>query len=151
MERKDVLHRKLSALALIATLSGCGTVLNLRATNVPAPPPGEISIWAEGHHPPPKLVYGGVRVDASAGPGWFVEASGTPPLALVGAYTCLIDLPVCVVTDTLTLPITIPAAIERRKVERGPQGESNLHPVSINCGDRGPPDRAPRIVSPSAQ
>jgi len=63
--------------------------------------------------PSPKKIYGGVAVDAYAGAGWFQEETLDPPKALLGAYVWGVDLPLSAVADTLTLPVTIRAAIQR--------------------------------------
>jgi uncharacterized protein YceK len=98
--------------------------MNLRSYDVPVSESPNIKL--AGHHPAENLVYGGVAVDALAGPGWFDEAAatGNPAYAVLGLYVCLIDLPLSAVGDTLSLPITISAALDRdarkQSVEKSP-------------------------------
>jgi len=101
------------AALLAVTLTGCGTVMNLREMTVPEPRDGEISVFEPGRHAAPKLVYGGVKLDAVAGRGWFEEAAHDPPKALLGLYVWGVDLPLCAIADTLTLPQTLSADFER--------------------------------------
>jgi len=72
------------------------------------PPQPETSIWQEGPVTAPRKIYGGVARDGRAGRGWFEE--GKP---LLGLYVWGVDLPLSAVGDTLTLPFTIRAAIDR--------------------------------------
>jgi uncharacterized protein YceK len=85
--------------------NGCGTVLNLRT---------EPSMKLASHTPE---VYGGVKFDAEA-MSVFMRQSALHDCDTQGrvlslglaAYSLLIDLPLCAVADTLTLPITLHAA-----------------------------------------
>jgi len=97
-----------------AALSGCGTICNTW------------SCCSSGPH----RVYGGVLLDAQAfvetfqakdpekQVEWSLLNAGTA--VLEGCFLA-IDLPLSAVADTLTLPITIPTAIEKisAKEERG--------------------------------
>ena len=85
-------------------LSGCGTVMNLRTADSGYRLP-------ESHVP--RTVYGGVKLDAAAGRRSFDAAAERPGQAVVGAVVWGVDLPISAVADTLTLPLTIPAAIGR--------------------------------------
>jgi uncharacterized protein YceK len=103
----------LLAALVLPILAGCGTVQNARAGDW---------IFSSG----PKEIYGGVKIDADnsvkcckdcfAGDKPFLE-NGLPRLAALAgaAYLIVIDLPLSVVGDTLTLPQTIRATMERAK------------------------------------
>ncbi|MHB1422998.1 MAG: YceK/YidQ family lipoprotein [Gemmataceae bacterium] len=103
-----------------AVLGGCGTVVNCFNVNGAAA----------------RSVYGGVRQDAENGSRHLVEAfSGPapnfsempkPPNAVgdfaaksfsAGCGVCMlaVDLPVSAVADTLTLPVTVPATLMKKK------------------------------------
>ncbi|MCI0456174.1 MAG: YceK/YidQ family lipoprotein [Gemmataceae bacterium] len=100
-------------LAVACVVGGCGTVLN----TVNLAPHGEA----------PQRVYGGVQFDAEEGVQAIKQAfesddqlpdteRGGRPIALAtGAYYLLIDLPLCVVGDTLTLPWTVAAELGRER------------------------------------
>ncbi len=116
---------RLKATAFLATvfaaaLSGCGTVVNCTNVNGAA---------AYG-------IYGGVRQDAKNGSSHLAEAfSGPapafskipkPPSAIrdfaskslcAGCGVCMlaVDLPVSAIADTLTLPVTVPATLMKKK------------------------------------
>ncbi len=117
------MRRKATALlaaALGFLLGGCGTMVNCLSVNGPAA----------------KEIYGGVKQDAQSGSDHLVEAfsrqcpsfsgyPGNPSLGgqvlmksfCAGCGLCMlaVDLPVSAVTDTLTLPLTIPATAKKRK------------------------------------
>jgi uncharacterized protein YceK len=64
--------------------------------------------------PPAKIIYGGTAVSLVGGAAVVVDGISTdlteiPP----GLYLLAIDTPLSAVADTLTLPITIPATIEK--------------------------------------
>src|SRR5579875_20788 len=107
-----------TVLALI--LGGCGTVVNCFNVNGAAA----------------RAIYGGVRQDAENGVGHLREAfSGPAPTfsempkppsacrdlasrtfcAACGVGMLAVDLPVSVVADTVTLPITVPATLRKKK------------------------------------
>ncbi len=93
------------AIAALATaaLSGCGTMGNLAGCCVSGP-----------HE-----IYGGVRLDAKAAwesGGEAVHTKGLESLGHVAEAVCFLalDLPLSAVADTVTLPITIPTAIEKK-------------------------------------
>lgn len=104
------------AVGVSSALAGCGTILNL----------------AENDHTmtlePTRRVYGGVRLDAAAGPGYLagaVEPKGKPDLEAPGlrgflfravgdrpvnfalGTAALADIPLSAVGDTLTLPLIL--------------------------------------------
>lgn len=85
-------------MALVISLAGCGTVLNLMPESHALPKgSGE------------KGIYGGVVFDVDT-----VSAAEWPWEKLVGIFMLLfIDLPLSVVLDTATLPITIPVTLSR--------------------------------------
>ena len=94
-------------------LTGCGTLLNFTAIP-PAHPDAETLLAnSSAGMPAAKEIYGGVYIDALAGKGWFEEATLDPPKALLGHYVWTVDLPLSAIGDTLTLPFTIPAEVER--------------------------------------
>ena len=105
---------------LVAVLSGCGTVVNCFNVNGSAA----------------RAIYGGVRQDAENGRRHLCEAfSPTAPTftempkppsagrdlaaktfcAACGVGMLAIDLPVSAVADTLTLPVTVPATLTKKK------------------------------------
>src|SRR5262245_61350912 len=87
--------------AAACALSGCGTMDNVR---------GE---------PPENAVLGGVRINADrawscAKASFFTHDPASVVLfGAIGAYSLALDLPLSAVADTLTLPITIPAALKK--------------------------------------
>ncbi|MFQ5733694.1 MAG: YceK/YidQ family lipoprotein [Planctomycetaceae bacterium] len=94
--------------ALSVLACGCGTILNF--TDLPTKDHRVI--------PAPQKIYGGVEVDAIG--GWGLMQTGIEagfqygPVYTLGAiYVWAVDLPLSAVADTLTLPITVPATIER--------------------------------------
>lgn len=105
---------------LAAVLGGCGTVVNCFSVN----------------GTPARAIYGGVRQDAENGTRHLGEAfSESPPCLsqvpkppsagrdfaaksfcfVSGVGMLAVDLPVTVVTDTLTLPVTVPATLMNKK------------------------------------
>jgi uncharacterized protein YceK len=97
----------LAAALLFALLvsSGCGTIANLSI--------GSRQGWKNAK------IYGGVRRDIQSGEDWF-NANWTPSGqtdvqqdigAVVGVGLVGLDVPLSAIGDTLTLPVTIPAAI----------------------------------------
>jgi uncharacterized protein YceK len=118
------------AAVFVAALSGCGTVVNCFDVN----------------GTPARSIYGGVRQDASNGANHLAEAfSGSPPsmtampkppdagrdfavrtfCAGCGAAMLAIDLPVSAVADTLTLPVTVPSTLLKKK----PKAKSHAKPL----------------------
>jgi uncharacterized protein YceK len=108
------------AAPLALLLGGCGTMVNCTSVNGPAP----------------RTIYGGVKEDIVSGTGHLHEAFGGPCPSFsavthmpstaeqvmmrsfcAGCGVCMLalDMPVTVVADTLTLPITIPATLARKK------------------------------------
>ena len=100
--------RRIAPLLLVLPLCGCGTLMNLRT-----PAPGQTTSASRV----PRTIYGGVRLDAAAGRRSFEAAGEYPAQALVGAFVWGVDLPASAVAATLTLPLTVPAAINR-EIER---------------------------------
>jgi uncharacterized protein YceK len=103
-----------------AVLGGCGTVVNCFNVNGAAA----------------RAIYGGVRQDAENGTRHIGEAfSGPAPTftampkppnpasdfasksfcAVCGVGMLAVDLPVSAVADTLTLPVTVPATLMKKK------------------------------------
>jgi uncharacterized protein YceK len=103
-----------------AVLGGCGTVVNCFNVN----------------GTPARAIYGGVRQDAANGTRHLSEAfSGPAPsfttmpkppdpasdfasksfCAVCGLGMLAVDLPVSAVADTLTLPVTVPATLMKKK------------------------------------
>ena len=119
------MHRTATAcLAALLALGpgGCGTIVNLSGS-------------------PGKEIYGGVKQDALSGSDHFAEAfsSSCPTFSPVpekpslgkkvlmksfcaGCGVCMwaVDLPISAVADTLTLPVTVPAALAK-KPDRSPR------------------------------
>ncbi|MCY2968507.1 MAG: YceK/YidQ family lipoprotein [Planctomycetota bacterium] len=96
--------------ALVPCL-GCGTIMNLNRIN-------SLNPLATTDSPDKKFVfsrmpYGGVLLDGAFGGAMVYEQDQRFWLLLPGLYILLIDLPLSAVGDTLTLPITLPAAIDR--------------------------------------
>jgi len=83
---------------------GCGTVNNLTR-------PNQLS---QEYAPtePVRQVYGGVRAEWSELNRWGYEPEAVPFALIFKAATC-IDLPFTVIGDTLTLPFTIAADVQR--------------------------------------
>jgi uncharacterized protein YceK len=109
------------AAVLAAMLGGCGTVVNCFNVNGAAA----------------RAIYGGVRQDAANGTRHLVEAFSSGPApsftempqppnasrdlaaktfcAVCGVGMLAVDLPVSAVADTLTLPVTVPATLLKKK------------------------------------
>jgi uncharacterized protein YceK len=95
-------RRALTCLAAVAAagLSGCGTSLNLDGDS---------------------RVYGGVvqdfqiakeRLAQAANPSWPGTPGSSPAWNITVSALALVDLPLSLLGDTLTLPFTIPTALE---------------------------------------
>lgn len=103
-----------------AVLGGCGTVVNVFNVN----------------GTPARAIFGGVRQDAAngtrhlgeafSGPAPSFTAMPKPPnpvgdvasksfCAVCGVGMLAVDLPVSAVADTLTLPVTVPATMMKKK------------------------------------
>jgi uncharacterized protein YceK len=100
---------------LACAACGCGTMSNLIGAGTP---PADASVNVG----PPNVVYGGVKQDAEyaweqlhpyAVAASFSGAPGGPLMPFLG-LCAVVDLPLSAIGDTITLPITIPATIERR-------------------------------------
>jgi uncharacterized protein YceK len=94
MER--ILRSTLLLALLLVPLAGCGTVMNFLPDNHVFPDSGE------------KAIYGGVCYDVK-GAG---KAEGFWETLVVG-FLLILDLPLSVAMDTVTLPITIPVTLCR--------------------------------------
>ena len=88
--------RAIAICVLSVCACGCGTVLNLVSyEDTP-------SIHSRGQVTAPNEIYGGVAIDAASGSEWINQ--GNP---LLGLYVWGVDLPLTIVGDTLTLPLTM--------------------------------------------
>jgi uncharacterized protein YceK len=126
------MSRALLAAALLSAapvLSGCGTFANVSI--------GARQGWQNA------LIYGGVRRDIQTTSNW-IDHSWTwgPNLdiqqdvgTVVGVALVGIDMPLSAIGDTLTLPITIPAAIWA--------GNSNPSSISNKIQGATPPAKTP--------
>ncbi len=95
-------------------LAGCGTVKNLEDR-----PMGYFRPKGDAE----KRVYGGVRIDAEWASGYFVRDGDW----FLGTYLLAVDLPLCAVADTMTLPITLCAAwTAHRDTGQGHDGTKTL-------------------------
>jgi uncharacterized protein YceK len=118
------MHRR-SAIGLAGTLAlalgGCGTANNLLL------PEGEAKAQGAG---PPARVYGGVGLDARVGTSWLAAPFGGQPApdvpawekaldgtckVAIGAFVLGVDLPLSLVGDTVTLPLTVPATLQKQR------------------------------------
>lgn len=101
---KSPLKAWLLAFSALACVSGCGTMHN---------------VWScFDERVPQKLIYGGVREDKqSIREAAHLTISSSKPREVTNGISHLVsrtvDLPLSAVGDTLTLPITIPEAIDR--------------------------------------
>lgn len=100
MNRRDLVR----GLALLGLMSvGCGT-LNNTVSGTPL---------ADGRpSEPPNVVYGGTLSSLEEGYDCVIRPNSLSE-CVGGVYLLAIDAPLSLVGDTLTLPITIPAAIDR--------------------------------------
>jgi len=125
-DRRMLRRAALLPLALLS-LAGCGTFLNVhRAEDLPG---GERQIYG-GVAGSCRGVGNGLRhltePDPITPPFWR-PLGRTIDLGLVAA--CVVDVPLSLVGDTLTLPVTVPAAIDRALNEYyGPGGEGYAPP-----------------------
>jgi uncharacterized protein YceK len=106
-----------SALALPAALSGCGTLFNMKEQ-----PP--TTLWPAGPSEPTLRPYGGLRYDFEAlnlaVEGGHFDAFDLAVYMPWFEFVVGVDMPLCLVADTLTLPWTIQAAVERSQgIPRG--------------------------------
>src|SRR5262249_41795073 len=107
--------------AVLATLSGCGTCINIMSDpTIKGIGGGRMSLTDQ-----PKRGYGGGQWDLTMayallkgaiestmeGPFYFYPGGYGVTLGLEALLA--VDLPLCAVGDTLTLPVTIPATIKR--------------------------------------
>lgn len=115
-------------------LCGCGTLVNITNKSTE------------------NKIYGGTRLDVVGGPYLFGKGVGLirreehekfPPSMCIGLGMCaLVDLPFTIIADTLTLPITVRAAIDRAKnaeeeeFHREPESDSQDPTVSLQTTPR---------------
>ena len=107
---------RFTTVTLLAAISasGCATYLNVCDVQTSPPGQGDSITPVDGRWEASKEVYGGVRTDAAFGTGMLVNEVFVDPWAVpLGLTVLLIDLPLSAVGDTLTLPITVPAASDR--------------------------------------
>lgn len=101
------MYKKVFAIGCLFTI-GCGTLRNV--SPISAPNTGEVA---------PKAIYGGVKHDAIEVRSSIRDLRQFPNsqqglLTNIGKATAhSIDTPISAVGDTITLPVTIPAAIDR--------------------------------------
>ncbi len=118
--------------ALALGLAGCGTVCNLVSWDDPKY--GNVA-----RHE----VYGGVTQDAIGAVTSFREAFRPDPQATslanaansagnlsMAAATVIVDLPLSLVADTLTLPVTVPEAMDRSSGAHLPRQPQQPPPAS---------------------
>lgn len=87
---------------------GCATVLNVfPIVEIRHLEHFELTVGA------PRAVYGGVRLDAAIASRAAQRIAERPLLATPFLLASVVDLPLSAVGDTLTLPVTIPASIEK--------------------------------------
>ena len=131
------------AAVLASALCGCGTAVNC--------------LGAKGTAP--REIYGGVKQDAQNGASHLAEAfsAACPSFAsqpnipssgeklmtktfCAGCGVCMlaIDLPVSAVADTLTLPVTIPAALKKSKESHKTRRHTGKAPKSAAPGTATP-------------
>jgi len=101
-----MISRSMLAIVVSFCASGCGTFFNV--VNFKTAPQSLPSIESEGKNIAPREIYGGIKLAAGAGLGWFEERR-----PFFGLYMWGVDLPLSTVGDTLTLPLTIRATIDR--------------------------------------
>jgi hypothetical protein len=94
------------AVAALSALSGCGTWLNVQDL-----PP---TIALRDQRVPTQRVYGGVRDDLAIGTGLLQEGRAESPWHFaLGLYVLAVDLPLCILPDTATMPWMIGSALDR--------------------------------------
>lgn len=96
----------LAAVAAVVTLNGCGTVRNLQGNN---------------RNLPDRAIYGGAEIACRRGSEALKGSPQHPAkgaerayqVCAVAPYSFLVDFPLSVVADTLTLPVTFSAEVGR--------------------------------------
>jgi uncharacterized protein YceK len=101
-------------LLLCCATCGCGTLCNMTGQNAPLD---------GSQHAVSKRIYGGVRIDAESTAGIARAAFVQPPiyesplkmqlLAASGMSLWVLDLPLSAAADTLTLPATLSASLNK--------------------------------------
>ena len=96
------------SIAALPLLAGCGTALNVSPlVQIRQLEHFELTISA------PRSMYGGVQLDTAVASRAARKLADRPILATSFLVASVIDLPLSAIGDTLTLPITIPASIDR--------------------------------------
>jgi uncharacterized protein YceK len=117
-------RRTITCLAAVAAaaLAGCGTTLNLD---------GE------------PRIYGGVMQDFQvakeklaqvANPSESGKPASSPVWNLTSSALALVDMPLSLLADTLTLPLTIPAALDARDDPDPPNSPGHPRPADASRG-----------------
>jgi uncharacterized protein YceK len=94
------------AAAVVFALTGCGTLSNLQEK--------PSMFFPRNADVPPNRIYGGVRISAEEGWKDLTDGGGV----VWGGYRWLGDVPLSAVGDTLTLPVTVRAALAREAARR---------------------------------
>ena len=142
------------AAVFVTAFSGCGTVVNC----------------INGDHPAAREIYGGVKQDAQNGSHHLVEAFSGPapnfskipkPPNIVSDFAAksycagrgvgmlAVDLPVSAVTDTLTLPLTVPATLLKKKPNAKRKAKSKPSKKSAPTAPPSPPLPSSTTVRPT--
>ncbi len=124
--------------------TGCGTVVNLtRPEPEPVPEAERVGLDGGEYRPVPLQVYGGLKYyfldPHHEDLKWLVDLRG------VSALICwAVEFPLCLVGDTLTLPITIPATLLREDLPPPPAKTGAEGPVTPSS----PPAPSPPAPAP---
>jgi uncharacterized protein YceK len=129
------MHRKIVnsflTVSLLLFATGCSSLMNVSGNYFAFGPTDQFS------KPPPKRVYGGVRLASQM--GWdythYKSQDGAELFAVpYGIGIWAIDMPLSAVGDTLTLPVTIPAALERSIHDYYFPNRPNLDDTPVKAG-----------------
>lgn len=128
--------RTLSTIAVFILASGCGTLRNV----VPQP-----ASTPQHAFPARKIVYGGVKDDvarvnaAVKDLNRFPESNNRVTINLGSATLHAMDAPGSLLGDTLTLPVTIPASIDRAVADYYfPDDNEGLRETEVADDETGP-------------
>src|SRR5438094_850211 len=94
---------------VLVAFTGCGTLQNMADE-----PPG--MFWPGGDTVPTRRVFGGLRYDVEITTCAVTSTWPSYGWALYGpwlGYVWMVDMPMCLVSDTLTLPWTAYAEVQR--------------------------------------
>jgi uncharacterized protein YceK len=109
-------------------LQGCGTTRNFEKD---VPLPGHENDPETPGSPGSRQIYEGVLFDLETGTQCLFDIHDILPFwHFAGAYLVVIDLPLSFVTDTLTLPWTIKATMNRVNSKQEPKQNGPAPPVS---------------------